>query len=83
MGIDEMLCKPNQYKRFWIARNEDGRLYLYNNRPNRYKGLNGIWLGMCPMRIDSKLFPEVKWGDREPTEVELTIKIKKNETGIE
>ena len=28
-----------------------------------------------PIRLNKNLFPQVKWEDKEPTKVELTIKI--------
>ena len=44
----------------YIARDKDGDLYLYKKQPVKYS--------------ESSLFPEVKWEDEEPTEVELVKK---------
>ena len=43
----------------YIARDKDGTLCVFFNKP---------------IKIDSSLFPEVKWEDEEPTEVELVTK---------
>lgn len=56
----------------WIARDKDGLLYLFKDMPIKYENVwnshrNQIFLGY-------NLFPEVKWEDEEPTEVELVIK---------
>ena len=64
----------------WVAREQDGTLKLYvGGRP--FKGTN-FWKLYDPEEIgveylSKKSFPQVKWEDKEPTEVELTIKIKK------
>lgn len=60
----------------YIARDKDGSLYLFRTRPAKYDKQN-IWLEK-PMnsmiKLDSSLFPEVKWEDEEPTEVLLVQK---------
>lgn len=62
----------------WIARNINGDLNVYTDEP--HKG-NNIWhleifnKGRY-FAIQRQAFPQVKWEDKEPTEVELTIKIK-------
>ena len=59
----------------YIARDKDESLYLYKYKPEKY---NAVWsdcLGFME-KLDSNLFPEVKWEDKEPTEVELVIKKK-------
>lgn len=60
--------------KLYVARDKNGSLYLYGNKPKKH---SIIWtnLGFVE-RLDSNLFPEVKWEDEEPTEVELTIKKK-------
>ena len=52
----------------WIARNENGVVLFYSEKPNRLNEI-GAWDGKV------LLFPQVKWEDEEPTKVELTIKI--------
>lgn len=58
----------------WAARDEDGTLYIYEEKP--YKNIH-VWncdeLEYFPI---IELLPEVKWEDEEPTEVELIIKKK-------
>lgn len=71
----------------WMIRDEDGRLYLFNNKPiiwnfegspvfvpNRYKGtpLNHEDIPYLIMKIDSKLFPEVTF-ENSPQQVKLTL----------
>lgn len=61
----------------WVARDKDGELSLYINKPHRCKlpGWNqeswdsGVIIGY----IDPKLFPDLTWDD-EAIEVELVRK---------
>ena len=59
----------------WVARDEDGKLFLYLRKPEKKFGL---WvmpdLGIDYIKLSSKLFPEVQWSDEEPTRVSITIK---------
>lgn len=59
----------------WVARDEDGKLFLYLRKPEKKFGL---WvmpdLGIDYIKLSSKLFPEVQWSDKEPTKVSITIK---------
>lgn len=59
-------------KKFWIARDKDGRLYLYTLRPVRINE-KGYFRSNFELRIDSDLFSEVTW-ENSPVEVELKIK---------
>lgn len=63
----------------WVARNEDGSLMSFNRKPIRHKNIQygGCWqdsLSTNPdkvpefMKIDSGLFPLLKW-EHEPIEV--------------
>ena len=62
----------------WIARDEDGILYIYFIHPIKRKK---EWRlldfhnedGVGAKRIDSDLFPSVKWEDKEPTEAYITL----------
>ena len=62
----------------WIARDEDGLLYIYFIHPLKRKK---EWRlldfhnedGVGAKRIDSDLFPSVKWEDEEPTEAYITL----------
>lgn len=68
----------------WIARDEDGGLYIYLIHP--FKGKKEWWLLdfhnedgigaeriVGAKRIDSNLFPTVQWEDEEPTEAYITL----------
>lgn len=60
----------------WVARNEDGELYIYSKKPNRTQWLR--WAegsNFLPLLPD--LFPDLTWED-DPQEVEIIIKRKKN-----
>jgi hypothetical protein len=58
----------------YVARDKDGLLYLYIEKP--YKG-EERWMGYGFMRIKKSLFPFIKWTDKEPTHVNITIEIDK------
>ena len=58
----------------WVARDENGMLFLYLAPPRKYQSkwrpnIRADYLG-----INRELFPEVKWEDEEPTEISITIK---------
>lgn len=62
----------------WIARDEDGNLYVYFIHP--FKGKTEWRLpdfhnedAIGAKRIDSDLFPLVQWEDEEPTEAYITL----------
>jgi hypothetical protein len=62
----------------YIARDKDGKLFLYNYLPNRnndsgnfMEEVDDMWNGEV-MRIDPKLFPEVTW-ENSPKQVELKL----------
>ena len=59
----------------WVARDENGMLYLYLAKPrkNQSKWLPNIRFEFIELSRES--FPEVKWEDEEPTEVSITIKL--------
>ena len=59
----------------WIARDEDGELYLYTEKPRKDGDLWNVDIinSSCLMELRSECFPEVKWSDEEPTKVKLTI----------
>ena len=62
----------------WIAREQDGTIKLYvGGMP--FKGTN-FWKlydseEVAVEYLNKESFPQVKWEDREPTKVELAIKI--------
>lgn len=67
--------KPKKSAKLWLARDETGVLYLYNGKPEKSKFIVGIWNSKTAgaVRINSELFPDVKWEDEEPTQVTLRI----------
>lgn len=58
----------------WVARDGDGRLYLYEDRPLRYDG-KSEWVGETIMELDSGSFPDLTWLS-DPMECEMTVKRK-------
>ena len=61
---------PKHYE--WIARDIDGRLYIYASKPK--KGLT-IWLDTgLPMVSFDHLFRFIKWEDEEPYSIEELLK---------
>lgn len=59
----------------FIARDKDGRLFLYSLTPSIKTELQWISLSTSKniFKIDDMLFPEVKWEDKEPTEINIEI----------
>ena len=59
----------------WIARDEDGGIYLYSKKPIKYKygWYSPNSNAMYSMRLEDDSFPEVQWSDEEPTKVKLVI----------
>ncbi len=62
----------------WVARDKDGTLCFYEQKPIKGEDIwNYVDGGLSTIVGDEFLFefPQVKWEDKEPTKVELTIKI--------
>lgn len=60
---------------FYVARDEDGRLRLYEDKPIRnktHKGCWGCYDGSWAVIIDRGLFPNLSWND-DPEEVCLCL----------
>ena len=57
----------------WIARDEDGKLFAYLERPK--KNVIYWWVNMASntFELDRTKFPSVKWDDDEPTEAYITL----------
>ena len=60
----------------WLARDQDGRLYLYKDKP--YKEGQIQWYAnelssTCYIHLEDEWFPEVKWEDEEPTKVKFVL----------
>ena len=58
----------------WLARDKDGELYLFLEKPSKREE---FWLmsrgtgTITVIQLPSELFPEVKWEDEEPKEIVL------------
>lgn len=62
----------------WVARDVDGLLFFYSNKPKRYFiGEYSHWKGIVINSIPKQLFPDLTW-ESEPQECEIIIKRKKN-----
>lgn len=65
----------------YVARDENGDLYLFQEKPVKY---SVSWQPSDSLfdwiKLDTSLFPEVNWEDEEPTEVELVKKGELNES---
>ena len=61
----------------WIARDENGKLFLYPHKPIKGKAkwimFNTFGVGFGFTELVKECFPEVKWSDSEPTKVKLVI----------
>ena len=56
----------------WVARDMDGKLFLYRDKPIKDKF---VWYSPgFSLVLASASFPEIKWSDDEPTKVSITIK---------
>ena len=61
----------------WVARDEDGSLYMYTAKPKKMSDYwNAPEVGFT--KLDDSLFPEVQWSDEEPKGIELSIKNEKS-----
>ena len=64
----------------YIARDEDGVLFLYDACPVRLTDFFASQVGYNVMPLEQKLFPEVTW-ENSPVRVELSIVgLDRNET---
>lgn len=67
----------------WIARDRDECLGLFTAKPKKKNDTweiipyEGVW-SIIPDEMFSNISSQVKWEDEEPTEIELTIKLKNN-----
>ena len=57
----------------WIARDENGDLYVYPNIPLKDECIWSPGLGINMMQLKSDKFPSVQWEDNEPTEAYITL----------
>ena len=57
----------------WIARDKDGKLFAYSERPNKNVIYRWVDMGLNSFELDCTKFPSVKWEDDEPTEAYITL----------
>lgn len=61
----------------WVARDDNGKLYIYSDKPGRYnKGRRWVQ-GYAFLPLSSDLFPDLTW-ESETEPVEIILKRKKN-----
>lgn len=57
----------------WIARDKDGKLFAYSEKPNKNVTYRWVDMGLNSFELDCTKFPSVKWKDDEPTEAYITL----------
>lgn len=64
----------------WVARDEDGLIFLYSSKPIRGNGQWMLNIEECSdlIPIDDNSFPNLRWED-EPLEIKLVPKYSNNE----
>lgn len=82
IGISEFYDTEDTVIQGWVARDEDGTLTLFygSDKPSK-KDNDDYWsavFGNTLEYLPQEMFPDVKWEDVEPTQIELIIKRKKN-----
>lgn len=74
--MKNLKMKQQSALKAWVARDKDGMLYLYTFKPRKSqsKWLPNIRFDLIEfIELSRESFPEVKWEDEEPTEIELSI----------
>ena len=64
-------CYPPYTIHGWIARDEDGRLYLHSKKPKRV-GILGGWDSTSYMELESDMFPDVTY-ESNPQYVSIAL----------
>ena len=57
----------------WLARGKTGSIFAFSERPNKMENYWGCEVYTEIFRLNSSLFPSVKWEDDEPTEAYITL----------
>lgn len=56
----------------WIARDRNGELWMFKERPDRMTNVWGVEFAEdIIIRLPKQIFPEVKWEDEEPKQLIL------------
>lgn len=68
---DEKIILKNINKDYkWIARDVDGQLFVYSDKPIKLTNCWGRYAHESPLYVYSHLFTGVKWEDEEPYLIE-------------
>ena len=71
-GFTRMMLKGSTTKiKGWVARESDGYIYVFAEKPKRNQKIGG-WSGKTLLEFPKATLPEILWSS-EPIEVELTI----------
>lgn len=59
----------------WVARDKDGELHIFPIKPEKFLLLWHMFkfVEFGVMRLPDDSLPEIKWSDKEPTKVKITI----------
>lgn len=53
----------------YIARDKNGQIWAFKSKPIKSE-INEVWMSNdWHIRIDDKLYPDVKWEDKDPTKL--------------
>lgn len=66
--------EPDDLSCLWLARNEDGWVYLYTNKPFKRENkwsLDGDFMNIFEQNLPKNCNP--RWEDTEPIKVKLTL----------
>ena len=72
---DEKIIARNINKKYeWMARDRNGCLYIFNEKPKKLLNVWNVIFDGLPYRFEklvafSHMFSSVKWGDDEPTRI--------------
>lgn len=65
--------KPKKSVRMWVAREKNGELFLFCEKPKKSKS---YWINLNTFNslvLPKEAFPSVKWEDNEPTRVIIRL----------
>lgn len=68
-----LLNLPGKYE--WIARDESGVLYIYDDKPKKKEFTWAVGFGSRCLNLFNHLFKMVKWEDDEPWKFEDLLKL--------
>ena len=79
LSVKEKEEQKEYYISGWIARDEDGGLTFFSDKPTRETFSHGmsVWCGEGLSILYTSLFPQITW-ESEPQECEMTLRLKQN-----